>query len=239
MAEGGAPRQVRATGSWQVRHAGKWIALLGVAMLSACQVVPKGPPRPQPGPPPTNRPEPVTPSLPTDTERNRVALLVPLTGPNAGVGESISNAANLAVLDTGGKAIRVTMYDTANGAAAAAQRAIAEGNRLILGPLLADDVRAVAPIARASRIPLISFSNDASVAGNGVYVMGFAPSQSIERVVGYARSKGVTKFAGLMPSGSLRSARIDRFPAQRRAGWGAGRLAPGRSTAAQPPSRLP
>ena len=41
-------------------------------------------------------------------------------------------------------------YDTATGAAAAAQRAIAEGAQLILGPLLADDVRAVAPIARAA-----------------------------------------------------------------------------------------
>jgi ABC-type branched-subunit amino acid transport system substrate-binding protein len=31
--------------------------------------------------------------------------------------------------------------------------------------------------------------------------MGFAPAQSIERVVAYARSKGATKFAGLVPSG--------------------------------------
>ncbi len=184
----------------QIRRAGKWLALLGTVALSACQVVPKGPPRPIDRPPPVVI-DPVGPSLPTDTQRNRVALLVPLTGPNAAVGESISNAANMAVLDTGGKTIRVTMYDTATGAAAAAQKAIAEGNRLILGPLLADDVRAVAPIARAARVPVITFSNDVGVAGNGVYVMGFAPAQSIERVVAYARSKGATKFAGLMPSG--------------------------------------
>jgi ABC-type branched-subunit amino acid transport system substrate-binding protein len=93
------------------------------------------------------------------------------------------------------------MYDTATGAAAAAQKAIAEGNRLILGPLLAEDVRTVAPIARAARVPVVSFSNDVGVAGNGIYVMGFAPAQSIERVVAYARSKGATKFAGLVPSG--------------------------------------
>ena len=184
----------------QIRPLGKWIALLGAVVLSACQVVPKGPPRPVAPPPPVVV-DPVGPALPTDTQRNRVALLVPLTGPNAGVGESIANAANMAVLDTGGKTIRVTMYDTAPGAAAAAQKAIAEGNRLILGPLLAEDVRAVAPIARAARVPVITFSNDVGVAGNGVYVMGFAPTQSIERVVAYARSKGVTKFAGLMPSG--------------------------------------
>lgn len=179
---------------------GKGLALLSAVALSACQVVPKGPPRPIDVPPPVVV-DPIGPSLPTDTQRNRVALLVPLTGPNAGVGESISNAANMAVLDTGGKTIRVTMYDTATGAAAAAQKAISEGNRLILGPLLADDVRAVAPIARAARVPVITFSNDVGVAGNGVYVMGFTPAQSIDRVVGYARSKGATKFAGLVPSG--------------------------------------
>lgn len=169
-------------------------------MLSACQVVPKGTPRPVG---PAEKPqiqEPVGP-LPTDTQRNRIALLVPLTGPNAGVGESIANAANMAVLDTGGKTIRVTMYDTATGAAAAAQKAVGEGNRLILGPLLAEDVRSVAPIARAARVPVISFSNDVGIAGNGVFVMGFAPAQSIERIVAYAKSRGVTKFAGLVPSG--------------------------------------
>jgi branched-chain amino acid transport system substrate-binding protein len=184
----------------QFRWAGKWLALLGAAALAGCQVVPKGPPRPVDVPPPVVV-EPVGPTLPNDAQRNRVALLVPLTGPNAAVGESISNAANMAVLDTGGKTIRVTMYDTATGAAAAAQKAIAEGNKLILGPLLAEDVRVVAPIARASRVPVVTFSNDVGVAGNGVYVMGFAPAQSIQRVVAYARSKGATKFAGLVPAG--------------------------------------
>jgi branched-chain amino acid transport system substrate-binding protein len=174
-------------------------ALAILATLAGCKVVPKGPPVVAPPPPTTV--EPVTPSLPTDKERNRVALLVPLTGPNAGVGTSIANAANMAVLDTGGARIRVTMYDTAIGAAAAAQKAIADGNKLILGPLLADDARAVAPVARAARVPVIAFSNDSSLAGNGTFVMGFTPAQSIERVVDYARSKGVSKFAGLVPVG--------------------------------------
>lgn len=192
MAEGVTARQVSLG-----RRALVLALLVG---LAGCKVVPKGPPRPV-APPPTTAPEPVTPTLPTDTERNRVALLVPLTGPNAGVGTSISNAANMAVLDTGGARIRVTMYDTGAGAAAAAQRAIAEGNRLILGPLLAEDARIIAPIARASRVPMISFSNDVSVAGNGTFVMGYTPAQSIGRVVDYAKSKGMTKFAGLVPAG--------------------------------------
>ncbi len=170
-----------------------------VLLLGACKVVPKRPP--VAAPPVTVAPPSVAPGLPADPDRHRVALLVPLTGPNAGVGTSISNAANLAVLDTGASRIRVTMYDTATGAAVAAQKAVADGNRLILGPLLADDVRTVAPIARAAGVPVISFSNDTGVAGNGVYLMGYTPAQSIGRVVAYAHSRGVTRFAGLVPAG--------------------------------------
>ena len=118
--------------------------------------------------PPTG-PEVEPPFEPVDGVRNDVALLVPLTGADGPVGQSIANAANLALLDSGEKSLRLTIYDTSvGGAAAAARTAINEGNRLILGPLLADDVRAAAPIARQARVPVIAFSNDAGVAGNGV-----------------------------------------------------------------------
>jgi ABC-type branched-subunit amino acid transport system substrate-binding protein len=176
-----------------------FLTLAAAALLVLAGCVPRGErplPRPEPLPEET-RPVP----LPGDETRNRVAVLVPLSGPNAGVGQSIANAANLALLDTGGENVRITIYDTAKGAAAAANQALAQGNGLILGPLLAEDVEAVAPIARRRDVPLISFSNDSSIAGNGVYIMGFTPAQSIERVVGYARSQGLQRFAGLIPDG--------------------------------------
>lgn len=177
-------------------------ALALAALLAGCQaMVPKTAPPPVAPPPVVVEPEGPSAGLPQDQERHRIALLVPMTGPNAAVGTSIANAANLAVLDTGGKRVRITTYDTATGAAGAAQRALADGNRLFLGPLLAEDVRAVAPAARTAGVPVIAFSNDTGVAGNGVYVMGFAPAQSIERVVEYARTRGATRFAGLVPSG--------------------------------------
>ncbi|MBB5686986.1 penicillin-binding protein activator [Sphingobium boeckii] len=175
-------------------------ALSALMLASACQMVPKGKGPITTAPPPRDVVTPIG-ELPEDQQRHRIALLVPMTGADAGVGQSIANAANLAVLDTGGKAIRVTTYDTALGAAAAAQKAIADGNKLILGPLLAADATAIAPIARKAGVPLLSFSNDVSVAGNGTYVLGFTPVQSIERVVDYARSKGVDSFAALIPSG--------------------------------------
>ena len=195
MAEGKAVRQR----GWTARL----LAMALSGLLAACStVVPRGPiEAPPPAQRPVERAPQVEQGIPRDTQRNRVALLVPLSGANAGVGQSIANATMLALLDTGATQVRITNYDTATGAAAAASRAVAEGAQLILGPLLADDVRAVAPVARAAGVPLLSFSNDAGVAGQGVYVMGYAPAQSVGRVVDYARGRGVTSFAGLMPNG--------------------------------------
>ncbi|MDB5707035.1 MAG: transporter substrate-binding protein [Sphingomonas bacterium] len=180
--------------------------IAGALILSGCQsVVPRA--RVRPLPPPIARPvqpqtQQVQPGIPVDVARHRVALLVPLTGANAGVGQSLANATQLALLDTRNEQVRITTYDTNGGAAAAAQRALADGNRLILGPLLAEDVRAVTPIARRAGVPVISFSNDATAAGNGAYLMGYAPAQSVERVVTYAKGQGVSDFAGLVPNGT-------------------------------------
>ena len=179
---------------------GFWRALTVGAMallLSACQtMVPRSTVPDVVAPVAT--PE-ATVGLPVDTERHRVALLVPQTGPDALVGTSIANATTMALLDSRSDRIRITTYDTGLGAAAAAQQAIAEGNKLILGPLLADDVRAVQSIAQAANVPLISFSNDSSVAGNGTYLLGFEPGQAVNRVVAHARAQGMMRFGALVP----------------------------------------
>jgi branched-chain amino acid transport system substrate-binding protein len=157
--------------------------------------------RTRPVAPPAPPPREEAPSrLPAGETHNRVAVLVPLTGANAGLGRSILNAANLALLDMGGQRIRITAYDTAGGALPAANNALGEGNGLILGPLLAEDVRAVAGAARQARVPVIAFSNDVSVAGDGVYVMGFNPAQSIDRVVAYARTRRSSRFGAIVPT---------------------------------------
>jgi len=191
--------------------------LLGALLLAACSTVV---PRTQaPPPPPTEQPQQpeVTPGLPTDTERHRVALLVPMSGNNAGVGRSIANATTMALLDTKTERLRITTYDTARGAAQAARQAIAEGNKLILGPLTGDEARQVGPIARAASVPVISYSNDASVAGDGVYLLGYSPEQSVDRVIDLAHARGMSNFAALVPRGVYGQRAGDAFLAKVRA----------------------
>jgi ABC-type branched-subunit amino acid transport system substrate-binding protein len=140
-------------------------------------------------------------ALPEDQGRHRVALLVPLSGANSAVGQSISNAATMALLDTNASNLRITTYDTATGAGSAAARAISDGNKLILGPLLGDDVQPVLAKARPAHVPLISFSNDRSVASRDAFIMGVLPEESIDRTVTYALAHGSKRFAAIVPNG--------------------------------------
>ncbi len=173
----------------------------GALVLAGCKgIIPDGGTPPPSGPAPVEGPS--AGELPdVDEARHRVALLVPMSGDNAAVGQSVSNAATMALLDTNTSNIRITSYDTARGAADAARRAVADGNRLILGPLLGDNVDAVKGVAKPARVPIVSFSNDSEVAGDGVYVMGQVPAQSIERTMRYAQQNGITRFGALVPSG--------------------------------------
>jgi ABC-type branched-subunit amino acid transport system substrate-binding protein len=183
---------------------GNWKRLLVVGLLAmglaACEVIPDGgqPPVTQPTATPTDIPDDV---LPTDDGRHRIALLVPLSGSNGPVGQSIANATTMALLDTNAANLRITTYDTATGAGSAAARAIRDGNKLILGPLLGADVGAVLGQARPADVPLISFSNDTSVAAPDVFVMGMIPEQSIARTVDYSIARGNRRFVALVPNG--------------------------------------
>ncbi len=170
------------------------LVLLGaVLMIGGCNILPKGKPKPPP-PGPTD-------ALPKDQQRHRIALLVPLTGPNAALGQSIANATTMALLDTQAKTIRITTYDTAAGPAAAAKQAMADGNRLVLGPLTGDEVAPVAAVTRAAKVPLLTYSGDASVAARDVFVLGTTPDNALQRVVRYAHGRGVKRFALLAPKG--------------------------------------
>jgi branched-chain amino acid transport system substrate-binding protein len=179
---------------------GRNVALAGAAMLAAgCQVIPKT--DVATAPPPAPAPEPSATALPTDTGRHRIALLVPMSGDTAAVGQAIANATTMALLDTTADNLRITTYDTSEGVATAARKAIADGNKLILGPLTADAVPAVQAAARPAGVPVIAFANDAAVAGPDVFVIGHMPEQSIRRTVAFARSRGAARFAVLVPEG--------------------------------------
>ncbi len=135
----------------------------------------------------------------------KVAFLAPLSGRHARVGEALVNAAQMALFDVADDRFSLLVRDTGgtpNGAQMAARSALQEGVKLIIGPLFSGSARLVASEAQPYGINVISFSNDRSVAGGGLYVMGLSPADQVARVVAYSASRGLRRFAVLAPRGA-------------------------------------
>jgi len=132
-----------------------------------------------------------------------VALLLPLSGPSATLGQAMLDAAEMALYDLADEQLELLTRDTKgtpDGAGAAAQQVLSQGAQIILGPLLASEVGAVKPLAESSRVPVVAFSTDATLAGDGTYLMGFLPSEEVARVTAYAHAQGRNRFAVLAPN---------------------------------------
>jgi ABC-type branched-subunit amino acid transport system substrate-binding protein len=167
------------------------------------QAPPPPPPVTAPLPPVTVTPlGPAVQALPPGA-KVKVAMLLPLSGPNAGLGQSMLDAAQMALFDIGDEHLILMPHDTQGnpaGAAAAAQAALNDGANLILGPLLAAEVEAVKPIARQANVAVVAFSTATQLAGDGTFLMGFLPRQDITRVTSFAHDRGAHSFAALAPS---------------------------------------
>jgi ABC-type branched-subunit amino acid transport system substrate-binding protein len=131
------------------------------------------------------------------------AVLLPLSGPAAPTGTALFNAAQLALFEVADKTFTLVPYDTKGtpeGAQAAAQQAMANRPDIVLGPLFATEVNAAAPLVRQGNVPMVAFSADRTVAGGGVYVLGFLPGAQGLRIASYAARHGKPRLAILAPS---------------------------------------
>jgi ABC-type branched-subunit amino acid transport system substrate-binding protein len=147
-------------------------------------------------------PAPVLPSA----ARERVALLLPLSGQNRQLGQAMLNAAQLALFDQGDPGIELLPRDTggtAAGAAEAARAALAQGARSFAGPLTLTETASAAQAVRSGRASMLAFTNDASQAGGGVWVLGLTPAEQAERITAAAAAAGARRFGLLAPADEL------------------------------------
>ena len=122
----------------------------------------------------------------------RVGLLLPLSGRYASEGETLLRAAQLALFDTADERFLLLPRDTegtAKGAERAALALLEDGVDLILGPLFAEGVNAIANHARARNVTVVAFSTDRAAASEGVYLLGHTPRAQIRRVFAHARGE--------------------------------------------------
>ena len=175
-------------------------------------------PQARPTPPATATPAPVvvpaTPRTPANAKPARspaaateqpvvVGLLLPLSGPARPLGIAMQRAAEIAFFDLAGPRLTLRFYDTggiAEGATTATRAALDAGAELLLGPVFAPAVRAAADARGDAAVPILAFSNDAPVAGDGVFILGPRPEEQIARVLSHAADQGVRRLGVFLPA---------------------------------------
>ncbi len=133
---------------------------------------------------------------------SRIAILLPLSGEHGDAGRALLNAAQMALFDVAGEDFELMPIDTKGtreGAEVAAIEAVNQGASLVLGPLFSHSVKGAAPVTREAGINMVALSNDTTLAGDGVYLLGFLPGTQVARVVRHVRGQGDERFAGLVP----------------------------------------
>lgn len=146
----------------------------------------------------------------------RVGAILPLTqnGDPSVIGQSLRNAAQLAVEESGASDITLMIVDdhsTPDGAAQAAQQVVGAGAEIIVGPLFAADVVQAARAAKSANRPVIAFSTDTTVASRGVYLLSFLIESYVDRIVDYAATHGKKSFAVLAPESDYGNVAVSAF----------------------------
>lgn len=125
-----------------------------------------------------------------------VALLIPhesQRGSDAALATALENAARLAIADLDGVNIDLRIYATGGQperAAAAATTAVRDGAKIILGPVFAPAANAAGVAVANRNVNILSFSNNPSIAGGNVFVLGNSYRNTANRLAQYAVSQG-------------------------------------------------
>ncbi|MEP5758035.1 MAG: penicillin-binding protein activator [Litoreibacter sp.] len=136
----------------------------------------------------------------------KVALLVPYGSTSLGdegLARSLENAARLAMNDLGNTRVELKVYNTAGSAsvaANAANQAAADGARVIIGPLRSGAANAAAIAVRDDGLNVMSFSNNASVAGGNLFVLGNTFDNIAKRLMRYAGTQGRSRVVVVHPN---------------------------------------
>lgn len=163
-----------------VQPARRLLAVAGVLALAACAPVAGGGDK-------------------TGGSTIKVGLLVPTGSGQASdelLGQSLENAARLAIQDLGDGSVELMVYATAGQPARAAEmakQAVADGAQVILGPVFAQEANAAGVAIAASGVNVLAFSNNPDIAGNNVFILGPTFDNTAARLTQYAVRSGKTR----------------------------------------------
>ncbi|MDF1670957.1 MAG: penicillin-binding protein activator [Roseovarius sp.] len=125
-----------------------------------------------------------------------VALLVPhgaASPQEQKLARDLESAARLAVADLQGVKIDLRVYGTGGSAARAqeaALNAVADGAKIIIGPLHAESANAAAVSVANKNVNVLAFSNNPTIAGGNLFILGQTFDNTANRLAGYSARQG-------------------------------------------------
>jgi hypothetical protein len=129
----------------------------------------------------------------------KVALLVPSGsgGTNDLLAANLENAARLAISDLRNVKIDLRVYSTAGNAqqaASVAAQAVNDGAKIILGPLFGEAANAAGVAVAPANVNVLAFSNNPTIAGGNVFILGSTFQNTANRLVSYASRQGISRY---------------------------------------------
>lgn len=118
----------------------------------------------------------------TDNTSHNIAVLLPLSGQNAPIGETIRASIMTAVLSNAPSNLSVSFFDTTPNTQDAFYQALETSPSVVIGPVFSDDARTIRDI-KPNDLPVLSFTSDADALGDGVITMALMPTNGVEAIV--------------------------------------------------------
>ena len=133
---------------------------------------------------------------------NRVALLLPLSGPQQALGEAIRDGYLAAHFAQGAETQRpdIVVFDTArNGALKAYQQATLNGAGFIVGPLLKNEIAEINDYIEGTTVLALNYAPEDLETPAGLYQFALAPEDEARAVAERASADGMFNAVALVP----------------------------------------
>ena len=190
------------------KNISKFLTLLSALSLGACQTTTQekttssssSPISIQKLPPRTLQDSSLAPNQAAN--KLKVALLTPLSGTHAKLGQDMLSAAQLSLFAHGGNRVEMMIYDTKGNpdeATSVAHQALQDGAQLFIGPVFSSEVQAISAVTVQAGVPILSFSNSESVAGPTIFTLGFDPKDQIDAILQVAATHGMRHIGAMLP----------------------------------------
>ncbi len=117
-----------------------------------------------------------------------VLVLLPFSNKYRSIGEKIRKAIDLAILQSKNNSIKFVYFNTGNDFNFDDIQSIIQklNPRVVIGPLLRENLIKIKPLVNKFKIPVFSFTNDSSLSEKGIWVLGFSPYDQINKIIEYA-----------------------------------------------------